>query len=866
MWRATLKALLAQRVRLAMTTLAVAFGVAFVAGTFVLTDTMSRSFDDLFRTVNRGIAVEVSAVPRFEQDGPAGAFGGGPLSAAILDDVRRVPGVRAAAARRSGYAQILTEGAARNLGRQGRGGGSGASVGIDWAPDPALDQFVVHSGRPPRREGEILLVQPEGRAAAPGTPPGQGASRPPRVGDHVRVLLQSGTVEADVVGTAGFPTPVNFGVTLIAFDAGTAARVLGPDSITSVVAAAEPGVSPATLRDGIEQVLPAGVRARTGDEAASAQSDEIRRNLSFLNTGLLVFAGISIFVGAFIIFNTFHILVSQRTRELALFRAIGATPRQIRRSVTAEAAVVGVVASAAGVVGGVLLALGLRGLLGLFGVTLPGSGIVMQPRTVLAASGVGIGITLLSSVGPASAAARVPAIAALRDAQPAVWKVSRERVLMSVFLGCTGAALLVLGLFGGFSKGLQLVGAGAVVVFLGVAVFSAIVVRPVAGVIGRPLRAFGVPGTLGQRNAMRNPKRTASTAASLMVGLGVVSCVSIVGQSWKASASRAVQGTVAADYVVSSRGFQGFSPEVAARLRTSPAFSAVVEVREGAFGQGGRARRMDGVDAAALGQVLRMTPVSGSVPGLQDGEVLVGRKAADEKGWGVGDRIPVVFSRLTQTGGETLRIAGIFEDVDLLGSFVVTMPTFEQHFTATEQLDSQVLVRRAPGVTAAQAQPAVDAVGTAFPVVEIQDQAAFRRTIESRINRLLGFVTALLGLSIVVALFGIANTLALSVFERTREIGLLRAVGMAPRQVRAMVRWESVIIAVLGALLGIAVGTFFGWAIVRALASEGVTVLAAPVRQLAVSVLVAAVLGVVAAAFPARRAARLNVLDAIAYE
>jgi putative ABC transport system permease protein len=362
---------------------------------------------------------------------------------------------------------------------------------------------------------------------------------------------------------------------------------------------------------------------------------------------------------------------------------------------------------------------------------------------------------------------------------------------------------------------------------------------------------------------MRNPKRTATTAASLMIGLGVVACVSIVGQSWKASAARAVEGTVAADYLVSSRGFQGFSPAVAGRLHSSSAFSAVVEVREGAFGLGGKTRSMDGVDAGNLAQVLRIEAVSGRVEGLSDGEILVAQKTAEEKSWKVGDRVPAVFSH---TGGQRLRIAGIFADNDLLASFVVTMPTFKRHFTAAEQLDAMVLVRRAAGMSPGAAQAEIDALGKAFPIVQIQDQSAFRGTIESRINRLLGFVTALLGLSVVVALFGIANTLALSVFERTREIGLLRAVGMAPRQVRAMVRWESVIIAVLGAVLGIAVGSFFGWAIVKALASEGVTVLSAPVRQLGLDVAVAVLLGVVAAAFPARRAARLNVLAAIAYE
>jgi putative ABC transport system permease protein len=302
----------------------------------------------------------------------------------------------------------------------------------------------------------------------------------------------------------------------------------------------------------------------------------VREGLSFLNTGLLVFAVIALFVGAFIIFNTFQILVTQRSRELALLRAIGATPGQVRRSVTVEAVVVGVVASAAGIGGGILLAMGLRALMGAFGATLPGSGVVMLPRTVLAAAAVGIGITVLSSIGPAAAASKVPAIAALRDAEAAPWRISDERVLATVVLGCTGAALVELGLFGGYSDGLLTVGVGAAVVFLAVAVFAAIIVRPVSRVLGAPLRFAGVPGKLGLENSMRNPRRTAVTAASLMIGLGLVATVSIVGESFKVSAARAVQGSVVADYVVSRTGFVGFSPEVARRARSVPEFSTVV--------------------------------------------------------------------------------------------------------------------------------------------------------------------------------------------------------------------------------------------------------------------------------------------------
>jgi putative ABC transport system permease protein len=747
------------------------------------------------------------------------------------------------AGRRSGYVALLEDTPAETP------AGPRASFGFSWTEQPELNQFVVRSGRPPAREGEVVLIEE----------PGIGRQHAP--GERVRMLLQSGPAEAEVVGIAGFSTPAPLQVTLVAFDPATASKVFGPDSLASIAVAAAPGVSPEDLRDRIEQVLPAGAQARTGDEAAAALSDELREGLGFLNTGLLVFAGISIFVGAFIIFNTFQILVTQRTRELALLRALGATPGQVRRSVTTEALLVGIVASALGIGGGVLLAVGMRALIAAFGAPLPGEGTVLQVRTVAISAAVGIGITLIAAVGPASAAGRIPAIAALRQAEPPPWRITDDRVLLTVFLGCSGSALLVLGL-DGYEPVLTLVGAGAVLVLLAVTAFAAIVVRPVSRLLGAPLSLGRVAARLGRENAMRNPRRTALTAAALMIGLGLVGCVSIVAESWKASTAEAVEGSVRADFIASSSGFTGFSPGVAERLQAAPELTSVVEFRRGTFGVEGRGREVAGTAPSALADVLRLELRSGRVA-LGEDQVLVSRSRAEDEGWRVGSTVPAVFAL---TGPQKLRVTGIFEDLDLLPDFVVSLDTFDRNFTPQERLDSQVLARVAPGVSRGAAGAAVEAVAEEFPVVAIRDQAEFRESSQERINQVLGFVTALLGLSIFVAGFGIANTLALSIFERTREIGLLRAVGMAPRQVRRMVRWESVIIAVLGALLGTGVGVFFGWALVRALAADGVSVLAFPALRLGLSVALAAVLGVVAAAVPAFRASRLRVLDAIAYE
>ncbi|MGH2722256.1 MAG: ABC transporter permease [Actinomycetota bacterium] len=843
MWRATVKALFAQRIRLVMTVLSVMFGVAFVAGTFVLTDTMSRSLDNLFRSVNEGIAVEVTAVPKFESQGPGGPFAGDFLPDSLLQAVRGVDGVQAAAGRRSGYVALLEETPAEGP------AGPRPSFGFSWTEEPELNQFVVRSGRPPVREGEVVLIEE----------PGLGRQHQP--GERVRLLLQSGVTDAEVVGIAGFSIPAPLQVTLVAFDPSTASKVFGADSIAAIAVAAAPGVSPDDLRDRIEEVLPPGVQARTGDEAAAALSDELREGLGFLNTGLLAFAGISIFVGAFIIFNTFQILVTQRSRELALLRALGATPGQVRRSVTTEALLVGIVASGLGIGGGVLLAVGMRALIAAFGAPLPGEGVVLQPRTVVIAAAVGIGITLIAALGPAAAAGRIPAIAALRQAEPPPWRISDDRVLLTVFLGCSGSALLVLGL-DGYEPVLALVGGGAALVLLAVTAFAAIIVRPVSRLLGAPLSLGGVAAKLGRENAMRNPRRTALTAAALMIGLGLVGCVSIVAESWKASTAEAVEGSVRADYIASSTGFTGFSPEVAARLRAAPEFTSVVEFRRGTFGVGGRGQEVGATDPSALPAVLRLELRAGRAA-LGEGQVLVSRSRAEDEDLRIGSGVPAVFAL---TGAQRLEVAGIFEDLDLLPGFLVSLDTFDRNFTPQERLDSQVLMRVAPGANREAARAVVDAVAEEFPVVAIRDQAEFKANSQDQINQVLGFVTALLGLSVFVAGFGIANTLALSVFERTREIGLLRAVGMAPRQVRRMVRWESVIIAVLGALLGTGVGVFFGWALVRALAADGVSVLAFPTVRLGVAVGLAAVLGVVAAAVPAFRASRLRVLDAIAYE
>jgi len=679
------------------------------------------------------------------------------------------------------------------------------------------------------------------------------------------VLLQGPSVEARIVGIVGFGKTNNLlGATLVAFDLDSAEQAFqGNGGYDAIEVAADPGVSPTTLRSHIQPLLPKGFQVRTGAESAAQQSGDIKKGLKFLTIALLVFAGISLFVGAFVIYNTFSILVAQRTRELALLRALGASRRQIRLAVLGEALVVAVIASVVGIAFGLVIALGLQALLRAFGITLPTTGIQVLPRTIIVALLVGIVTTVVSSLQPAARVSRVPPIAALRDPAPAA-TASGRRTVVGLLVTLVGVALLLLGLFGNVGNNLATVGAGVIVIFLGVAALSALFARPLAGIIGAPLaRLSHISGKLGRENAMRNPRRTASTAAALMIGLGLVGFVAVFAASIKASTNDVLQSSLRADYIVTPSSFaqDGFTTDLAAKLESDPTFRSVSEIRQGFAGEGRSTTQVQAIDPLSILRVFNLDMTAGSVSGLGEDGLLVDRTTANDKGWSVGR---VVSLRFTQTGVQPFHIVGIYDNNPLLGSYVISLSAYEHNFVA--QLDSVVLVATAPGTGSTQAKRAVGAITRAYPSVKVEDQAQFRQSQASQVNALLGLITALLLLAILIALFGIVNTLALSIFERTREIGLLRAIGMGRRQVRAMIRWEAVIIAVFGAVLGLVVGVFFGWAMVEALKDQGVSSLAIPGGQLIVYVLLAGLAGVVAAIWPARRAAKLNVLEAITTE
>jgi putative ABC transport system permease protein len=840
MWRATIKGLIAHKLRLALTALAVVLGVAFVAGTLVLTDTLNHTFDQLFAQVTKGIAVTVRAESNFGNDR-------GRVPERLVKTIRAVDGVQRAEGVVQGYAQIV--------GSDGKAivTGGAPTFGVNWVNAPE-NPLTLRSGRSPRTGTEVVIDV------------GTADKGNLKVGDHVRILFVGPPRRFTIVGLAGFGDADNLaGATLAAFDTATAQDVLDSKGrFDAIDVAAKSGVSAVALRNRVAAVLPKGVQAITGAKAAQENAQQVKDGLGFFKTALLVFAGIALFVGTFIIFNTFSIIVAQRTRELGLLRALGATGRQVTASVLAEAVVVGLVASALGLGLGVLMAVGLQSLLKGFGISLPSSGLQFLPRTIWVSLAIGTIVTVVAAYSPARRAASISPIAAMRDV-PAPAASLRRRSIVGTVVTAIGLGALMFGLFGSVATPIRFVGLGVALIFVGVAMLAPLVARPLARAIGAPFAAlFKLPGRLGRENAARNPRRTASTASALMIGLALVAFTSIFAQSLKSSVADVLTRTLRADFILSTSQFSGFPPAAAAAVRKVNGVAVASELRGGQNTEikiDGETHFPTGVDPATIGKAIDLDVRTGSLAGLSGGGIAVKGKTADANGWKVGTKLAV---RFPSGGPHRLTVVAIYDADSIVGDYLLSIATFEQRFT--QQLDQQVLIVTKPGASLVAVRGGIDKAMEQFPNVEVQDQAEFRKQQEKQIDTLLGLVTALLLLAIIIALFGIVNTLALSIFERTREIGLLRAIGMTRRQVRSMIRWEAVVIAVFGAVMGLAIGLFFGWALVEALKDEGISVFAVPVGQLVIYLVLAGLAGVLAAVWPARRAAKLDVLRAVTVE
>jgi putative ABC transport system permease protein len=838
MWKATIKGLLAHKLRLALTGLAIVLGVTFVSGTLVLTDTLKNTFNTLFGQVYQNIDFEVRATAAFSQGGQAVRK---PIPQSIAATVASVPGVQYVSGVVEGYAQLVSP--------QGKAIGSGGApnIGLSFDPNPQLSALRLVAGTGPTTPNEVVIDQ--------GTADKYGFS----LGERIRILLSGPPKVFTITGIAKFGTANNLaGATIAAFDLPTAQQLFSEvGRLDAIEVLAKPGVDKAQLQHAIATVLPAGVQVVTGQTVANEQSNAINQALSFFSTALLVFAFISLFVGAFTIFNTFSILVGQRTRELALLRILGANRRQIFRSVLVEATILGLVASLVGLGLGVLTAIGLEALLKGFGITLPTGPLVFESSTVVAALVVGVGVTVVSAISPARRAVRIPPIAAMADYRGSEEESSRRRIIVGCVLGLAGVVALAVGLG---KPAIQLVGVGAVAIFIAVGMLAPLVARPMSSVIGRPL-ANSVAGKLGRENSMRSPRRTAQTASALMVGLALVSTMAVFGASLSKSATSSVDEAVDADYIVTTSGLAGFSTSVAATAAAVAGVTAVSSVYGGEFEFEKSVTSLTGVSPAEVGQtvILRVASGTGSAA-LASGELLVDTTTANSDHLRVGSLVPVTFA---ETGRQTMRIGGIYKPNALLGSYAVGDGYFRAHFN--DPLPLAVLIRTSAAASAA-GEAAIVAALHAYPNLTIQTQAQFEKSQQKSVDTLLGLVYVLLALAILIALIGIVNTLMLSVFERTHEIGLLRAVGMRRRQVRAMIRSEAVILSVFGAVIGIVVGTGLGVAFSDSLSNQGITDIVVPYSSLVVFVVIAALLGLAAATWPARRAAKLDVLAAIAAE
>jgi len=849
MWRVTLKGVVAHRLRYALTALAVLLGVAFIAGTFVLTDTMNNSFNGLYSQMYQGTAAVVRATQPFN---PGTNFANQRqlIDASLATTVARVPGVQAVALDTEGYARIVGKNG-KPIGTVGNGA---PTLGFGWTDVTALNPFrLLTGGQPPRSPGQVVIDKHSADVGGF------------KVGDTVRILTQQGSGIYTITGIVTFGSSDNLlGATTAGFDPVTAAKLLAqPGKTDAIDVESAPGVSAATLVTRIQNAIHnPGIEVVSGASVTAEGEQAAHQDLSIIGDFLLAFGLIALFVGAFVIFNTFSMVVAQRQRELALLRAVGASRGQVLAMVLGESVVIGLIASGAGVIAGIGLAMVLKAGMAALGISLPGSGLVVSPRTVLFGLLAGTLVTAASAIVPARRAATIPPVAALQDAAAEPRQPSVQRSVSRLIVGMLGVVILSIGLFGHTGDRVELVGIGAAAVFIGVAVLSTFAVRPVCRVLGVPLARSGPAGMLGERSAIRTPARTSATAAGLMVAVAMVSMITIMASSLKASADSTITSALRADFVVATGaqagGSGGLSPNLERSLAALPQVSDVAGIRSGVVKMFGTVTPVVAADPAKAAQLVDMGVTQGELATMTPTGIGVSVQVASSRHLQLGSPVAVTYPT---TGTKEYTVQVIYSVRDVAGDYILPLAAAQANFPSS--LDIAIMVKLAPGVTADAARPAISRVLAAYPTATLQNQDQYKASQTQSYNTLLNLVYELLALAVLIALIGIANTLALSIYERTRELGLLRAVGATRGQLRSMVRAEALVISAFGALEGLVLGAFFGWAIVDSMHSLGVTQLAFPVSQLLIVTVVAALAGLLASIAPSRRAARLNILQAV---
>ncbi|MEU3031702.1 ABC transporter permease [Streptomyces incarnatus] len=841
MFRTALRNVLAHKARLLMTVLAVMLGVAFVSGTLVFTNTISDAYQN---SAAKGFGhVDVAVQPEYQYS-EGDKVGKLPdLSRAMLDKAAKVPGAASATGVVSGFTAVAD--------KHGKlaGGNWQSSGGNYWGTEDA--RYPLTSGHAPHGANEVLLDAKTAQRAGY------------KVGDTVRLSVDGPVLTPTVVGI--FTTDdgnVTAGGSLALFDTPTAQKLFHKKGFDEIDVKAAPGTTQAALKDALDKALPAQqVETITGQRLADDQAKTIAESMSSMKQGLLVFAGIALFVGTFIIANTFTMLVAQRTKELALMRAVGASRRQVTRSVLIEAFVVGAVAGVAGLVAGIGIGAGLRALVGSFGASMPDGPLVISPGTVVAALAVGILITMLAAWLPGRRAARIPPVAAMNSVHAqATTKSLVLRNTIGALFTAAGAAVIVAATSMDASSGEAPMGLGAVLLIIGVFVLTPLLSRPLIAAVAPLLRAFGVSGKLARQNSVRNPRRTAATASALMIGLTLITGMTVMAGSLQSSIDKMAASAIRADYVVSMANGSALSPDVAKKIAATDGVSASSPLRSTESRIDGKSEYVTGVDGASIAELTDLKIDRGSFTVGGD-RVVVDKDRAEEYGWQPGSHFTAHFE---DGKAQNLTVAGIYDGNEMIRGIMLDNKVLTPHLS--EAADRQVMVKTKDGASTAVKDRLASALGS-NPAIKIQDKKDISDDIAQMFTMMLNMVYGLLGMAVIVAVLGVINTLAMSVFERSQEIGMLRAIGLDRKSVKRMVRLESLVISLFGGVLGIGLGVFFGWAAGELLGTKMPTYeLVLPWGRLVLFLVLAGLVGILAALWPARRAARLNMLTAIKAE
>jgi putative ABC transport system permease protein len=857
MLKVTLRSIWEHKRRLVLTITSIVLGVSFLAGTLVLNESFNRLFDDLFATSNENVDTQVRGELLFSD-----SFGGGDqralLPADTVDTVASVEGVRAA----EPYVQAIGFGSAnRVLDADGEPIGSMGPPTLleSWVDGSTLTPYSIAEGRGPSADDEMALNV---AAAEDGDL---------EVGDTVTVATsQFGNKEYELVGTVLFGTAKSSaGAVSAEFTLAEAMRLAGTDGdVQQVVAGAEEGLSQEELTRRIQGELPEGAEAVTGEQAAAELSSDVQEGFQFFTVILVIFGGIALLVGAFVIYNTFQIIVQQRTRELALLRAVGATRRQVLSAVIIEGAVVGLFGALLGLGVGILLA---QGFISAIGDDFA-SGVTVTVRASVIALLLGTGVTLLAALIPAVRATRVPPLAALRDVAIDRSGASKIRIAIGVVVGVAAAYLLARGWTGdGTSAEQPPVFIGAILLVVAAITVGPVLSGPSVRLAGRAVATTGITRKLAVENAARSPKRTSATASALLIGVTLVALLLVFAESAKASIDKEISRGFTGDFVVMSEGggfagFSGFSPTIADQVAAVPGVDTVLAQTfaqaEITYDDGATVQQfLTSIDVGAVEGILDVRMEEGRTSDLEDDGILVDVELADAHDVEIGDPIHL----LLMGGAELdLTVQGITDDEQVLGYFTITRDTYLAN--VPDPQDAFVYGAVDEGADVDEVLADIEPIVSETPDLTVEDREGFIGSIAEQITFIVNFISIMLLLSITIALIGVANTLSLSISERIRELGLLRAVGMDKTQLKRSIRWEAVIMSVLGTGIGIFLALVIGRAMMKALEPSGLSIFEVPVGSLVVLLIGGALVGTVAAVFPSRRAARFPVLDAIAQE